>query len=68
MTDPRAGIFGTARAENPTRGGGILPSFRPHYPARIARALHALAESRPDPETYARERKRILEAHTCPSE
>lgn len=43
-------------------GGGcfpIGPTYRPH----VARALHALAESRPDPATYARENARILEAH-----
>ena len=60
MTQLR-GLFGASADAGPMRGGGILPSYRPTYPARIARALHALAESRPTPETYARERARILE-------
>ena len=44
------------------RGGGILPGTRTTYPRPIAEALHALAESRPTPEGYARERARILAA------
>ena len=30
------------------------------YPAAVARALHALAESNPTPQRYAEERARIL--------
>jgi len=43
------------------RPGGSMPMLRPHYPARIAKLLPALAESNPTPERYARERARILE-------
>jgi hypothetical protein len=46
----------------PPQGNAALYYARPHYPARIARQLAELAESRPTPETYARERARILEA------
>ena len=60
MTDRRAGIFGPQRAANPERGGGILPSYRPTYPARVAQALHALAESNPTPTEYAETKRRIL--------
>jgi hypothetical protein len=35
--------------------------LRPHYPARIARQLHDLAERRPPWAEYLRERARILE-------
>jgi hypothetical protein len=41
-------------------GGGTMPSLRTTYPAAVRAALHALAESNPDPLTYARERERIL--------
>jgi hypothetical protein len=48
--------------ENGRSYGGAMLLMRTHYPARIARQLAELAESRPTPETYARERARILEA------
>jgi hypothetical protein len=43
------------------RPGGSMPMLRPHYPARIARQLHDLAERRPPWAEYLRERARILE-------
>lgn len=61
---PRSMLGPPNTRNNPGAGfGGILPSIRPHYHPRVARALHALAESRPTPEAYARERARILEAN-----
>lgn len=45
-----------------TTGGNML-SMRTHYPAHVARALHALAERRPPWPEYVRERARILEAN-----
>lgn len=60
--NPRPNLFGPASAGHEARGGGILPTYRTHYPATIARQLHALAESRPTPAEYAREKARILEA------
>ena len=36
------------------------PILRPTRPARVTDALHALAESNPSPERYAREKARIL--------
>ena len=62
MSGPARGLLGILSNTPEPRGGGILPSIRTTYPAHIARQLHALAESRPDPETYARERASILEA------
>jgi hypothetical protein len=43
------------------RPGGAMPMLRPHYPARIARQLHDLAESNPTPAEYAAAKRRILE-------
>ena len=60
MTQLR-GLFGASADAGPMRGGGILPSYRPTYPARIARQLHDLAERRPPWPEYLRERARILE-------
>lgn len=39
---------------------GCLPSMRPTYKPEVANQLVHLAESRPDPATYAREKARIL--------
>lgn len=61
--NPRRNLFGPASAGHEARGGGILPTYRPYHSASVARALHALAESRPDPQTYAREKTRILGGH-----
>lgn len=59
----KPGMFGRVRDRSDAKpGGGCLPT-RPHYPASVARALHALAESRPTPETYARKKARILGGH-----
>jgi hypothetical protein len=52
-------LFGTG-PNTDGRGGGNLPSLWPTYPRDTARALAQLAESRPDPETYAREKEAIL--------
>ncbi len=62
MKLPRS-LLGPPNPRDELRGqntGGILPSLRTTYPAHIARALHALAESRPTPAHYAAERARIL--------
>lgn len=40
--------------------GGLMPMLWPTYTARQRRALERLAESRPTPEHYRRERARIL--------
>ena len=66
MKLPRS-LLGQSNPRSDLRGqntGGILPSMRPHYPASVARALHALAERRPPWPEYVRERARILEAAT----
>ena len=62
----RRSLLGTPNPPNTRRGtheGALLPSIRTHYTRQQREALHALAESRPDPITYARERARILQPH-----
>ena len=57
---PRVRGTGTPAIDRP---GGAMPMLRPHYPARIAKLLHALAERRPPWPEYLRERDRILEGN-----
>lgn len=60
MTQIR-GMFGPSADAGPERGGGTMPSLRPHYPQHVREALHALAEARPPWPEYLRLRRAILE-------
>ena len=60
MTRSLLGAANTTTGRRGRNQGGILPSYRTAYPAHIARALHALAQSNPTPTEYRTERARIL--------
>ena len=61
MTRSLLGAANTTTGRRGRNQGGILPSYRTTYPASVARALHALAESNPkSPTEYRTERARIL--------
>jgi hypothetical protein len=62
VTKPKQSLLGGTATDGSDRGyvGKFLPTYRTTYPRAIREALHALAESNPTPETYHRERARIL--------